>query len=172
MNTKNQDPYSPKESKLLILGTIGSVIVIILAAIIVLPPFFNQRDSFSEHTYCFSSRSLLTNGFECNITAGSYISYCFSIPAKAYSIVLKGSYVSNNTIEVGILTCAQLAGFAINHAVMYDAKWYSGNNKGATIYFNPSPGTSYSLVIYNLNTSARVTFLVKNSIVLSYSNIT
>lgn len=161
----------PKKSKTKIIGIIVAVVVVILVAIIIIPPILNNGGSGGSggSTGTPQSDTLLSSGTVQSLNAGQYYYINFTVPSGATSISLSGSYTSNNHVEVGVLTNTQFGAFTQNPSTITSAKWYSGNNDGATIRFTPSSGASYSLVIYDGNILTSDTVTIDNTVVLDYT---
>lgn len=153
------------------------VILVVLIAIFVLPSLLDHSNTVTSTSPPPSpppspspqSIILLSSGTVESLNAGYWIYVNFSVPANAYSIFLNGSYTSNNHVEVGVLTSYQYGAFTQNPSTISNAGYYSGNNDGATIYFIPSSGTSYTLVIYDGNFITADTVTIVNAITLTYT---
>lgn len=164
--TSPQQPPRRYNNKLI--GIIVVMIVVILTIIVVIPPLLNNGGS-SGTTPTTNSLTVLSSGTVQSLNSGYYYYINFTVPTGAYSISLSGSYISNNNVEVGVLTSIQFGAFTQNPSTITSASWYSGDSGGATINFTPSSGTSYSLVIYDGNIFTSDTVTIANTIVLDYT---
>lgn len=170
MQLGNTPQPTPKKSGKKTVMIVVIVVIIILALIFILPPLLSSITGSSTSTSpTTQSNTLLSSGTVESLSPGYYYYVNFTLPSGSYSISLSGSYTSNNNVEVGVLTATQFGAFTQNPSSISSAGWYSGDNDGATISFTPSPGTSYSLVIYDANVFTSDTVTVVNAVTLTYT---
>ena len=171
MQIGNTSQPTPKKSKKKSVVIAVILIIVILAVIFIVPPLLYNSISSSPPSPppTPQTSTLVSSGTVESLSPGYYYYVNFTLPSGAYSIALSGSYTSNNNVEAGVLTATQFGAFTQSSSTISSAGWYSGDNDGATISFTPSPGTSYSLVIYDANIFTSDTVTVVNSITLAYT---
>ena len=149
--------------------TIVVIVAIIILAFIFIPSSLlsSMTGSSTSTSQTTQSNTLLSSGTVEPLSPSDYY-VNFTLPSESYSISLSESYTSNNNEEIGVLTATQFGAFTQNPFSISSAVWYSGDNDDPTISFIPSPGTSYSLVIYNANAFTSDTVTVVKAVNLTY----
>ena len=129
-------------------------IVVVIVAIIAGLAALGGRSSSS------SSIVLAPSGYVFSLSPGYYYYIKFTTPSDATDIFINGSYVSNNNVEVLILTPVEFGAFTQNPGGVIssgDYVWYSGDNTGATLNATLAPGQTYYLVFFNDNLMSNAT---------------
>jgi hypothetical protein len=144
---------------------IAVVVVVILIAIplgsYIYSNYYTRSTSTYTITHTYTVKSLkplinlASSNYIFSLSPGNYWDEYFTVPNYATNTYINGSYISNNNVEVLILTPVEYGAFTQNPSNVInsgDYVWYSGSNEGETIDISLVPGQTYYLVFYNPNT--------------------
>ena len=119
------------------------------------------------------SETLFTQGQVFSIGPNAQYGYEyseFSTPSTATGISVSGSYTSQGSVEVAILTATQYGAFEADHSSLAsDNTYYYGDTQGSSISATLSPGTYY-LVFYDPGVFTTDTVSIVNPVVFSYTS--